>query len=108
MSGCGADSDLNQTVRQTLFHDSCKWRCVRPWIALEVVVDVGVGVEMQNRQPGMSLAHNLQQRVCNGMIAAEEDCRAALPNGFIGVTMNLAPGIRRSLKLDVPTIAQPT
>ena len=46
-----ADTDLHEAIRQPLLHDPREWTGVRVPIALELVVQVGVRVQMQHGEP---------------------------------------------------------
>ena len=45
------DAHLHQAAREPLLHDAGEGAGVRETVALELVVQVGMGVDVQDRQP---------------------------------------------------------
>ena len=63
---------LNQPSRQLLFHDSRKRASVRVRVIFIVFIEVGVRVEVNNRQPGMLSSNPSHQRIGHRMISAQK------------------------------------
>jgi hypothetical protein len=75
MPAHGAYAGLHQSACKFLLHDSRELAGVREAATLKLVVEIGMRVEMQNREIGkvaMEAAHN---RIGDGMIAAQADQR---------------------------------
>src|SRR5690606_26633074 len=45
-----AQAYLHQPVRKPLLHDSCEWRRMRSRVVLIRVIDIGMRVDVQNRE----------------------------------------------------------
>ncbi len=56
-----------------LFHHARERACVRQPAAFELVVQVGVRVDVKHRQPRMGTGMGPQHRVGDGVIAAERE-----------------------------------
>jgi hypothetical protein len=50
---------------------------VREAVPLELVVEVGMGIDVEDRELGVASAHCTKDRISNGVIAAEGDGVAA-------------------------------
>jgi hypothetical protein len=91
-----SDPNLHQPPSQPFFHDAGKRAGVREAISLELVVQVGMGIDVEDRELGVAPAHGTKDRVGNGVIATESDgaatvgeetcysCLDPFPVGIIG------------------------
>src|ERR1700690_38990 len=69
----GADADLDETLGCARFHDAREGAGVRQAIAFEFVVEVGMGIEVDDGEIGNAFAEGTDDRQRDGMIAAEAD-----------------------------------
>src|SRR5437870_5527022 len=67
----GANPHLHQTLRQFVFHVPRKWAGVRIRIASEIVIELGMSIEVKNAQRRVLARYGFSDRVSNGMIAAQ-------------------------------------
>src|SRR6266536_634671 len=67
----GANADLDQPAGQALFHDAGEWARVGQPITLELGVEVGMGVDVQNREGPVSSTHCAEHRVGDRVVAAQ-------------------------------------
>ena len=70
-----ANPDLNQPIRQPLLHDPGERTRVREAIAFELVVEIRMRVDLQDRERPVAGAQPAQDRIGDRMIAAERDER---------------------------------
>src|SRR5260370_37794554 len=68
-----ADSYLDKTLRELLFHDARKRGGMRITISLKVVIKVGMCIEMQNTQVSILTTEGLDDWVGNRMVATKRD-----------------------------------
>ena len=71
--GQRADADLHQPRAQVFFHDARERAGVRIAIALEFVIEIGVRVDVQDRDAAMPLRDRAHDRIGDRVIAAEAD-----------------------------------
>src|SRR6266850_5042719 len=69
----GADADLDEAVDELDFHDSGERAGVGVGIAFVIGVEIGMGVEMDERDAGDLLADAAKNWVSDGVVAAEAD-----------------------------------
>src|SRR5215470_10022181 len=67
------DADLDKALSKLFFHDASKRRGVRMAVALEVIVEIGVSVEMNDGQVFEVAAEGAHDGISDGMIATETD-----------------------------------
>jgi hypothetical protein len=67
----GANTDLNQFLRQALFHDPRERTRVRKAAALEFVVEIGMRVEVHDREVRKLLAHRSQNWISDRVVSAQ-------------------------------------
>jgi hypothetical protein len=72
-----SDPDLHQPPSQLLFHDAGERAGVGEAVPLELVVQVGMGVDVKNCELGVLSAHGANDRVGDRVIATERDGQAA-------------------------------
>jgi len=72
------DAHLHQAAREPLLHDAGEGAGVGEAVALELVVQVGMGVDVEDRQPGVPSPDGPQDRVRHRVIAADGDWGAAV------------------------------
>src|SRR6266851_4603158 len=70
-----ADSYLDKTLYKLLFHDARKRGGMRITIALKIVIEVGMRIEMQNTQVIILTTEGLDDWVGNRMVAAKRERR---------------------------------
>jgi hypothetical protein len=68
-----AKPDLNESICQSFFHDSRKWRCMRSPIALVGIVDIRVRINMKDGQLAVTATYRTHNRMRDGMITTETD-----------------------------------
>src|SRR4029077_13508186 len=73
MSIHGADADLDQALGGSLFHDARKWASVRQPAALEIVVEIGVGIEMEDGQSRNPPCESSNDGKSNRVVATKRD-----------------------------------
>jgi hypothetical protein len=66
-----ADADLYQSRGEPFLHDARKGAGVRVAVALELVVEVGVRVNMQDAQARVDGMERAQRRIGDGVVAAQ-------------------------------------
>src|ERR1700735_1216774 len=64
-------TDLNEPISQSFFHDPSKGGGVRSPVTLIGVVDIGVRIDMKDGQLGAAAAPRAHDRMRDGMIAAK-------------------------------------
>ena len=69
----GADADLYQTTGEAVLHDPGEWTGVGFAVALELVIEIGVGIEVEDRQPRVPAGGGSHDGIGDGMVAAEGD-----------------------------------
>src|SRR4029077_1081543 len=72
------DADLNEPLGQLFFHDAREGRSVGVAIALEVVVEIRMRVEMDNGEILEVTTERPNNWIGNGVVAAEADWALAL------------------------------
>ncbi len=82
MAGQRAYPHLHQPRRQPALHDPCEWRGVAARIAFEIIVEIGMGVEMQDRHRPVRHRYRLDQWKTHRMVAAERDWHSARCDHF--------------------------
>ena len=82
MSGHRADADLDQPLGCALLHDAGKRARMRQPIAFEFVVQIGVGIEMEDGEAGDVGPERAQNGQRNRMVAAQTDRAQALVQQF--------------------------
>src|SRR5688572_10266416 len=92
MSGGRTNAYLNQTIGQAFLHDACKRRCMRTRIALKVVIDVGMRIEVQDRQLREVPSNCAHERMRYRMVTAEENRSCALAQDCIYASVDEFPG----------------
>jgi len=66
-----ANADLHQTLHQLFFHDSCERTSVRITIALELIIEIGMRVEMEDVQAWKFFREGSDYGYGDGMIATK-------------------------------------
>src|SRR5581483_4367109 len=69
----GSNADLHEALHQAGFHDPREWARVRQAIALELIIEVRVSVEMKNRQTGIFLCERFDDRVGDRVVATKRN-----------------------------------
>jgi hypothetical protein len=103
-----AQPHLDQTVRKLLFHDACEGRSMRAKIPLVAFVDIGMCVDVQDRESRLAPPQRPQDRVSDGMIAAETDQRVARVEYPGDPRLDHLPGIRPAVERDVAVVYNPS
>src|SRR5688572_21096787 len=67
------DAHLHQPPAQLFFHDPREWAGVRIPIACELVVKIGVRVDVEDGDARMSWSDGAHDRIRDRMVAAERD-----------------------------------
>ncbi len=93
--GQRADAHLHQSIGQALFHDPGEGTRMRVPIALELRVQVGMGVEVQDTELRMKPSHGPHDRVGDRMVAAERDRPASRLEQRADRLFDLRPRVRR-------------
>src|SRR3546814_17457808 len=70
MMGEGADADLHQPLRMTRLADARKGRGVAARIAGEIIVEIGMRVEVEDRHRAVTRGRGLDERAGDRMVAA--------------------------------------
>src|SRR5215470_12484331 len=104
MVGHAAKSDLNQSIGESLLHDPSERRGVRTWVALVGVIDVGVSVDVEDRQLRVEAADDAHDRMGDRVVAAQADQRPAGFERSSDAPIDDVPGIDPLLELDVAVI----
>lgn len=73
MPAHGPDADLHQLLGQSLFHDPGKGTGVRKAVPLEVVVQVVVGVEVEDGERRVMAPHRTEHRVGDRVVAPQHE-----------------------------------
>ena len=92
----GANANLNQPLCCAGFHDARKGTGVGLAIAFEFVVEVGMGVEVDDGEFGNTLPEGSNDGQCDGVVAAEADRAEILVEEFSNF---LFDGWERFLKM---------
>ena len=74
-----ANAHLNQTLGSSFFHRAGKRTSMRVPVAFQFVVQVGMRVEMEDRQPGHALSEGAQDGQCDRVVAAKRN----YPQAFV-------------------------
>src|SRR5579863_1499746 len=74
----GPDTDLNQPLHQSFFHDPGKRTSVRIAVPLKFLVQVGMGVEVNQGEIGKVLSEGSQDWIRNRVVATEANRTLAL------------------------------
>src|SRR3546814_17762074 len=75
----GADADLHQPLRMTRLADAGEGRGVAARVAGEIVVEIGVRVEVEDRHRAVASRRGLNEREGHRMIAAEGERNVSIP-----------------------------
>ena len=71
------DSDLDEACRKSPLHDPGERRRMAERIALEIVIEIGVSIEMQDVQLPMMLGQARDDRIGDHVVATKEERRFA-------------------------------
>src|SRR5579862_1568229 len=93
MSVHGADSDLYEALCQSRFHDSRERACVRHPVTAELLIQVGMCIEMKNRQRHMPRRYSFYDWKSNRVIATERDRPLTFLNKFPDTGFNCLESI---------------
>jgi hypothetical protein len=95
VTGHRPDPDLRKSVRKAFFQDAGEGTRVREPVALKLVVQVGMGVDVQDvkRRPGRPQAS--EDRIGDGVVAAEGDRDSVLGGQLAGGVLD--PRLRGSV-----------
>src|SRR3546814_18038616 len=96
MMGEGADADLHQPLRMTRLADARKGRGVAARIAGEIIVEIGMRVEVEDRHRAVTRGRGLDEREGDRMGAAEGRRNGPLLAHLGDMTAELRVGPRRS------------
>jgi hypothetical protein len=101
-----SDPDLHQPPSQSLFHDPGERAGVREAVPLELVVQVGMGIDVEDRELGVVSAHGTKDRVGNGVIATEREGVAAVGEQTCYTCLDPFPASLIGCKFEVAGITQ--
>ena len=73
VGGSGPDSHLDERLGQPVLHDPRKRAGVRKTVAVEVFIEVGMGVEVEDIERPVGLGHGPQDGIADGMVPAQDD-----------------------------------
>ena len=99
------DSDLDQAVRQALFHDPGERTRMGVRVSLEVVVQVGMGVEVQDAEAGVVGSHPAQRGVGDRVVAAEQQRPAPGIEDGSDRLLDARPRVGARLAIGEPEVA---
>src|SRR5258707_7829794 len=91
----GTDADLDEAVDELGFHDSGERAGVGVGIAFVIGVEIGMGVEMDERDAGDLLADGAENWVSDGVVAAEADRTLAGFHDFCDRIFDARKGVGR-------------
>ena len=89
-----ADADLHQPARQPFLHDARERAGMRIPIALELVVQVRMRIDVQDGRPRKHLMHGTHDGIRDGMIPAERDHAVPACQHTRNAGLDQAPGAR--------------
>lgn len=92
MSSHGPNANLDQALGGALFHDPGKWTGVRKPVALEFIVEIGMGIEVKDGQSGNALAEGAEDRQGNGVVATQADRTQIMVQQFADLVSMAAKG----------------
>src|SRR5579872_6110639 len=78
----GPYADLHQSLRQARFHDPREGTRMREPVSLEFVIQIGMRIEVQNRQFAIPFREGFHQRISDRVIAAERDWSLSFVDQF--------------------------
>ena len=88
----GSDTHLHESCDLSGFHQPGKRAGVAKWIAFEILIEIGVRIEMQDRQAFVTGSMRHYQRVGDGVIAADGNEPIIAANSFRGPTIDRVIG----------------
>lgn len=99
-------SHLDESIRQALLHDTCERRGVGSPIALIRFVDIGMRIDMQDRQTAVTATYRTQNGMCDGMITAEANQWITGIHDMRHFALDDIPRIGKPVELDIAMIDQ--
>src|SRR4029434_3605673 len=93
---------LDQPIGETRFPDACEWASVGVLVALELVVQIRMGVHVEDREWAVVRAEGPKNRESDGMVASEHDRGVAQVQEVTHRRLDRAERIRRPIKRQVP------
>ena len=99
----GSNSYLHQPRRQPRFHNARKRTSVREAISLELVIQIGMRIEMKDCQRRMFFGYSRHDRISNRMISAERYRAPPIGSQFTDGFFNRSERIRAK-KFKIPRI----
>jgi len=87
------NANLDQALGRALFHNAGEGAGVREAVAFELVVEVGVGIEMDDGQPRNALAEGANDRQSDGVIAAQAHRAEAMIEKFTDLQFDRGEGL---------------
>ena len=99
---CGfIDADLDQAAGEALFHDPGERARVREAVALELVVEIGMGIDVENGERWMAPAHRTENGIRHGMVPAQGEGSPATGEqlGDAGLDLPARIHVRRERKI---------
>lgn len=73
MGICCTNTHLDEPLAQTFFHDPSKRRGVAEAIVAEIAIEVGVSVDVHNRESGPCWPNGAKDRIGHGVVAADAE-----------------------------------
>ena len=104
MARCRADSHLDEPVHQAVLHDPCEGRRVRAGVVPEVVVEVRVGVEVEDAERVVPASEALHDRPGDGVVTAEADGREPMIEHGADRALDGCPGIGHLAEVQVARV----
>jgi hypothetical protein len=102
----GANPNLDQPASQALLHDPGEGTRVGEPISLEVLVQVGMGIKVQDGERGIAPAHGPENGVGDEMVSSERQRPPALRQGRADGTLDLGTVLGSGEQGDIPGITQ--
>src|SRR5687768_91152 len=102
----GSDADLDQTFRQSLFHYPREGTCVRVSIALVVIVEIGMRIEMEHAEIWKLARERSYDRIGDGVISAEGDRRHAVGDQRVDGVVDQGKHVAARNRLNVTCVEE--
>ena len=103
MSVEGSNSCLHQSPGQPRFHNARERTGMREAISLKLVIQIGVRIEMKDRQRRMFFGYSRHDRISNRMISTQRHRAPPIVNQFTDGSFNRSECIRAK-KFKIPRI----
>jgi hypothetical protein len=97
----GPDADLDQAAGEAFLHDPGEGARVGEAVALELVVEIGMGIEVENGERWIAPAHRTENGIRHGMVSAQGEGPPATGEqlGYAGLDLLARISVRREREI---------